>query len=68
MSFDDGDRYEGGFYQGAMSGPGIYHGDGFMFLGEFEGNQKSGCGVAAYMNGAVAVSYTHLTLPTILLV
>ena len=36
-----------------MSGPGIYHGDGFMFLGEWEGNQKSGCGVAAYMNGAV---------------
>ena len=53
MTFEDGDRYEGGFNQGAMSGPGIYHGDGFMFLGEWEGNQKSGCGVAAYMNGAV---------------
>ena len=25
MSFEDGDRYEGGFNQGAMSGPGIYH-------------------------------------------
>jgi hypothetical protein len=53
MTFDDGDKYEGGFYQGTMSGPGIYYGDGYMFMGEWEDNQKSGCGVAAYMNGVV---------------
>ena len=40
--------------------------DGTTYEGEWEGTKKNGQGVETWPNGYISVSYTHLTLPTIL--
>ena len=64
--FADGTTYLGGWRDGKMHGQGTYFfPDGVKYVGEFKDSRFHGQGTYTRTN---AVSYTHLTLPTILLV
>ena len=67
--YSNGGIYEGEFLDGKQHGSGKYiSADGYEYDGQWVNGSIEGFGTAKYSDGSTSVSYTHLTLPTILLV
>lgn len=54
FTYSNGDRYEGGYKEGAKHGKGVFtYADGRSYDGEFEDDMRCGRGVFHYLNGDV---------------